>query len=92
MTALETLNLGRRNGISAACLHPLLILIEDSPQTPTVLAANVGCSTAAITGLCDSLAKGGWITRTPHTQDRRMWLMLPTEKAYELFTPAIEEP
>lgn len=91
MTALEAMNLARRHGISAACLHPLLILLDDSPQSPTALAATIGISTAAITGLCDTLVRDGWITRAPHTRDRRMWLMMPTEKAFDLLTPALTE-
>lgn len=91
MTPLETFRLARKNGISSACLHPLLELLDDSPQTPSVLATNVGISNASITGLCDSLEEGGWITRTPHTLDRRMWTILPTEKAFNLFTPALTE-
>lgn len=91
MTALEALNTARRAGISSACLHPLLALVEDSPLTPSELSKRCFMSTANITGLIDRLEKGGWITIHRHDKDRRSWLIVPTEKAFNLLTPALDE-
>jgi DNA-binding MarR family transcriptional regulator len=91
MTALEALNLGRQHGISPAAMHPLLALVEDSPLSPSELCQRIGTSKANITGLLDRLVRDGWVTRTPSTDDRRQWVLVPTLKAFETLSPSIEE-
>lgn len=91
MTALNTMNLARQHGITASCLHPLLFLLDDSPLNPTQIAAMMHCNPANVTGLITRLEKDGWIIRLNCNEDRRMVRLMPSEKAYEIFTPAIEE-
>lgn len=86
MTILDTFALGRKHGISGACLHPLLLLIEDSPNTPFRLAQDMGCSPGNVTQLLDRLEDNGWVTRTRNALDRRQWFVTPTERAFEIFS------
>lgn len=92
MNALQALTLARENNLTGAALHPLLLLLEDSPLCPNQIAKRMRCHVANVTGLADRLEKDGWITRTPHPGDRRKHYLCPTEKAFEIFTPAIETP
>lgn len=91
MTALEALNTARQAGLTSACLHPLLALVEDSPLTPSEIANRCCMSTANIAGLIDRLEKNGWITIRRHDKDRRSRLIVPTEKAFNLLTPALDK-
>jgi DNA-binding MarR family transcriptional regulator len=91
MTALEALNHARANGVSAAALHPLLALLEDSPLTPTELAIRTGTSTSNMTGLLDRLVHGGWVDRIHDISDRRKIRLTPTEKAFDKLSPLIPE-
>ena len=86
MTALQSLTLARRHGVSPAGLHVLLIAIDDSPITPTRIADATGLSCAATTGTCDRLARDGWVTRHNNPHDRRSWHVTPTERAFEVFS------
>lgn len=91
MTALETLSLARRNGISPSLLHPLLAILSDPPMKPTDIAAICGVGAAAITPLIEGLVQRGMIQRSGNRNDRRVSLLIPTEKAFELFAPIIPE-
>lgn len=91
MTTLETLTLATRHGISSACLHPLLVLVDDSPLTPTVLAERSMTTPSNISGLLKRLEHKGWVVSERHPHDRRKQLVTPTPLAYELFAPAMEE-
>jgi DNA-binding MarR family transcriptional regulator len=91
MNALETMNLARKHGISSACLHPLLALIEDSPLIPSVVAERIGCAPANVTGHIDTLARQGWVHLRLAPNDRRKKLLTPSLRAFEIFAPAITE-
>jgi DNA-binding MarR family transcriptional regulator len=91
MTALQALTHARKHGITPAALHPLLALVEDSPLGPSELSRRIGSSRANMTGLIDRLVRDGWIERTENKQDRRQFVLIPTERAFEILTPAIEE-
>jgi DNA-binding MarR family transcriptional regulator len=90
MTLIEAFSHARDHGVSPSMLFPLMVLIDDSPLTPTELAKRTGTSRAAITGLVDVLVAGGWVTRTKHTKDRRKHYVCPSEKAFGLFTPNLD--
>jgi DNA-binding MarR family transcriptional regulator len=90
MTILDTFALGRQHGVSGACLHPLLLLIEDSPSTPFRLAQDIGCTPANVTGLLDRLEDKGWVTRNRDRRDRRQCFVTPTERAFEVFSQTIK--
>jgi len=85
MTALDSMTLARKRGISPALLHPLLSLLKDSPQGPFELSVNIGCSAANVTGMVRNLQLQGWVTKTRHPHDHRMWEIRPTERAVETF-------
>lgn len=89
MTPLESMNYGRKHGISPSCLHPLLVLIDDSPLTISELGSRTGTSKSNMTGLADRLEKDGWVTRTRVSRDRREIHLIPTEKSFEIFSPLI---
>jgi DNA-binding MarR family transcriptional regulator len=58
---------------------------------PSAISKRTGISTAAVTGLIDVLEKDGWVERRTLGTDRRTRPIIPTEKAFNLFTPALED-
>jgi DNA-binding MarR family transcriptional regulator len=90
MTLIEAFNLAKEHGVSAAMLHPLLVLIEDSPLCPTDLCARTGNTAAAMTGMVDRMVERGWADRLPSKGDRRKTYLIPSKKAFEIFTPMLE--
>lgn len=89
MTTAQKLTYAREQGVSPSALHVLLLAIDDSPITPSRLAEAAKASTAAITGMCDRLERDGWIHRNHNPHDRRSWLIVPTERAFETFSPML---
>jgi DNA-binding MarR family transcriptional regulator len=58
-----------------------LSIIADAevPLPPNEIAERLIISRATITGLLDSLERRGYVRRMPHSSDRRMLLIEPTE-------------
>ncbi len=50
-----------------------------APLPPNEIAKRLIISRATVTGLTDSLERRGYVRRSPHTSDRRMLLIEPTE-------------
>ncbi len=71
LAALERI-LGRY-GLSQGRFLTLIVLNRDPEEevTPSDLAERVGVTRATMTGLLDTLARGGWIERLQHNEDRR---------------------
>lgn len=90
MNALEALTLAKRHKVTGSSLHVLLVLIQDPPLRPTDIANSTGLSCASVTGISDTLIRGGWAERYNSTQDRRSLYLMPTERALEIFNDAIE--
>ena len=59
------------HALSEGRLAVLLAAARRGTATPAQLAEDLGVTRAAITGLCDSLARAELITRAPHPSDRR---------------------
>lgn len=91
MNALDALNLGRQHGVSPSMLHTLLASFSNPLMTSTDIAIQIGVSTAAITGRVDRLMALGFVERVYSFTDRRSRHIVPTEKAFQLFQPLIEE-
>jgi DNA-binding MarR family transcriptional regulator len=70
-------------------MHSLLVLLEDSPLTPSDIAKRTSTTPATVTGVMDRLVRDGWVTRLPQGKDRRKTPLSPTLKAYQFFTPAL---
>ncbi len=90
MTIIEAFHIAKKHGVTAAMLHPLLLLIDDSPLTPSELAKRTQTSTANMTGMLCRMEAGGWIIRELDAEDRRKFILTPTEKAFDIFTPLLE--
>lgn len=86
MTPLQALTLARSHGVSPAALHLLLVVIDDSPIRPTRIAEATGITPAAVTGACNRLVRDGWLRRFNNPDDRRSWHVVPTGKAFEVFS------
>jgi MarR family 2-MHQ and catechol resistance regulon transcriptional repressor len=56
-----------------------IIADEEVPLPPNEIAERLIISRATITGLLDSLERRGYVRRMPHSSDRRMLLIEPTE-------------
>jgi DNA-binding MarR family transcriptional regulator len=50
-----------------------------TPLPPNQIAKQLIISRATVTGLLDSLEQRGYVRREPHSSDRRMLLIQPTE-------------
>lgn len=61
------------DGISIARMQLLVLLFRSHGQreAPSRLAEQAGVSTATITGVVDTLARQGFVTREAHADDRR---------------------
>lgn len=90
MNALEALTLAKQHKVTGSSLHVLLVLIQDPPLRPTDISNSTGLSTASVTGITDTLIRGGWAERYNSRQDRRSIFVMPTERALEIFNDAIQ--
>lgn len=65
-----------------------IITGTQGPHTPVMLAEMLGVSKPMITAHIASLAKKGYISKSPSAQDKRAYYILPTEKARALVESA----
>ena len=67
-------------GLSPSSALALSIIADaKAPLPPNEIAERLIISRATITGLLDSLERRGYVRRMPHSSDRRMLLIEPTE-------------
>ena len=64
---------------------------REVPLTPAELADRTGVTRATITGLVDTLERAGYVTRTPHPDDRRMMSVLLTRRGEKLLSDILPE-
>lgn len=68
-----------------------IIAQTPGPHTPVMLAELLGVSKPMITAHMTSLSEKGYITKQPCSEDRRVYYVLPTQKALDLVQSAKEE-
>jgi DNA-binding MarR family transcriptional regulator len=83
-------------GVNETDLRCLEILIRDTTQaTPRLLADRLGLTTGSVTTMLDRMEKAGYVTRSPHPDDRRKVIVRATEtairQAWELVGPLVSE-
>jgi DNA-binding MarR family transcriptional regulator len=89
--------LARLLGVNETDLRCLEILIQDVPDTatPRLLADRLGLTTGSVTTMLDRLERHGYVTRSPHPDDRRKVLVHATDAATErtsaLIGPLVED-
>jgi len=67
-------------GLSPSSALALSVIVNSEvPLPPNEIAERLIISRATITGLLDSLERRGYVRRMPHSSDRRMLLIEPTE-------------
>jgi DNA-binding MarR family transcriptional regulator len=67
-------------GLSPSSALALGILVDaKTPLPPNEIAKRMIISRATVTGLLDSLERRGYVRREPHSSDRRMLFIEPTE-------------
>ena len=64
---------------------------REVPLTPAELAERTGVTRATITGLVDTLERAGYVTRTPHPDDRRMMSVGLTGRGEKLLAKILPE-
>lgn len=78
----ELLDLGARDyGMGFARGRVLWALQETGPVVMRALSQRLGISPRTVTGLVDALEADGWVTRTPHPDDRRATVISITPAA-----------
>lgn len=78
----ELLDLGARDyGMGFARGRVLWALQESGPVVMRALSQRLGISPRTVTGLIDALEADGWVTRTPHPDDRRATIITLTPAA-----------
>ena len=78
----ELLDLGAREyGMGFARGRVLWALQESGPVVMRALSQRLGISPRTVTGLIDALEADGWVTRTPHPDDRRATIITLTPAA-----------
>ena len=84
----DLLDLGAREyGMGFARGRVLWALQESGPVVMRALSQQLGISPRTVTGLIDALEADGWVTRSPHPDDRRAVLITFTAAG----TAAIEK-
>lgn len=79
---VDLLDLGAREyGMGFARGRVLWALGDSGPVLMRALSQALGISPRTVTGLVDGLEADGWVTRTPHPQDRRATLISLTPAA-----------
>ncbi len=82
-------------GLSPASGLVLSIVVNsEMPLPPNKIAEQLIISRATVTGLIDSLERRGYVQRLPHQSDRRMLLVVPTEKGRQVaaaFRPIVHQ-
>src|SRR5512140_1477388 len=72
-------------GLSPSSALALSIVVDArEPLPPNQIAARLIISRATVTGLIDSLERRGYVRRVPHSTDRRMLLIEPTESGRQV--------
>jgi DNA-binding MarR family transcriptional regulator len=78
----ELLDLGAREyGMGFARGRVLWALQESGPVVMRALSQQLGISPRTVTGLIDALEADGWVTRSPHPDDRRATIIAITPTA-----------
>jgi len=78
----DLLDLGAREyGMGFARGRVLWALQESGPVVMRALSQQLGISPRTVTGLIDALEADGWVTRTPHPDDRRATIIAVTPTA-----------
>ncbi len=78
-------DLVRPFGLSPSSALALGIVVDArEPLPPNQIAARLIISRATVTGLIDSLERRGYVRRVPHSSDRRMLLIEPTESGRQV--------
>ena len=78
----DLLDLGAREyGMGFARGRVLWALQESGPVLMRALSDRLGISPRTVTGLIDALEADGWVTRTPHPEDRRATIIAITPAA-----------
>jgi DNA-binding MarR family transcriptional regulator len=78
----DLLDLGAREyGMGFARGRVLWALQESGPVVMRALSDRLGISPRTVTGLIDALEADGWVTRTPHPEDRRATIIAVTPAA-----------
>jgi DNA-binding MarR family transcriptional regulator len=78
----DLLDLGAREyGMGFARGRVLWALQESGPVVMRALSQRLGISPRTVTGLIDALEADGWVTRTPHPEDRRATIIAITPAA-----------
>lgn len=75
--------------ISIAAVAALEELINRGPRTPTALARWLGLSGTSVTAVIDQIENRGFVTRTPHPQDRRSTLITLTDEGRAQAAPLL---
>jgi DNA-binding MarR family transcriptional regulator len=79
---MELLDMGAREyGMGFARGRVLWALSESGPVLMRALSQALGISPRTVTGLVDSLEADGWVTRSPHPDDRRATIISITPAA-----------
>ncbi len=68
----------REYGMGFARGRVLWALQESGPVVMRALSDRLGISPRTVTGLIDALEADGWVTRTPHPEDRRATIIAIT--------------
>jgi DNA-binding MarR family transcriptional regulator len=78
----DLLDLGAREyGMGFARGRVLWALQESGPVVMRALSERLAISPRTVTGLVDALEADGWVTRSPHPQDRRATIIAITPTA-----------
>lgn len=71
-------------GLSAAQWRLLGHVLREGPSTQTTLAALLGVEPISVSRLIDRMEQQGWVLREAQAEDRRVRIIIATEKARDI--------
>lgn len=83
LTELMQHDLARR-GLNLTEASALFHLRDAGPMVQRQLSETLGHSPRHVTSVVDALEEAGLVHRAPHPDDRRAWLVTPTERGREV--------
>ena len=75
----------KESGLSPAQMHAIEIIGHEQSLRMKELAEKMGVTTGTLTVMVDRLERNGFLSRKPHEQDRRSYLVVLTDKGKEHF-------
>ena len=77
---------GQEHGLSSAQWRLLVRVVREEKATQSRLAELMEIEPISVSRLIDRMEQAGWVERRPHETDRRVNMVVPTDKSLEAYS------